>query len=166
MKHRAHGAKAKSTVGDLAGVRAEEDPEPRLSPDGAASERQSWQEYEYLGDLYKFYLDLLIKAVVAFFAIVGGVLTLVLANVNEKPIVVVALVVPFVMSVLMALAAWKARPKVKELRIGINRLGRSLDVAVEPHVEILDWAVSWFSLLSVTAAGLLAALLSWLIATA
>jgi hypothetical protein len=63
--------------------------------EGGIHDQQAWREYEYLGGLYRFYLDLVVKTAGGYFVIVGGILTLVLANVNEEPVVVVALLVPF-----------------------------------------------------------------------
>jgi hypothetical protein len=116
----------------------------------------------FLGELYRFYLDLMVKTVGAYFAIVGGIVTLVLANVKAQPIIAIALVVPIAMSLLLALAGWRIRSKVRELRDALDKLGESLTVTVKPHVEILDWGVSWSSLLLLIASALLAALLWWL----
>jgi len=131
----------------------------KVPPAGPA---QPWLEYEFLGELYRFYLDLMVKTVGAYFAIVGAIVTLVLANVKGQPIIAVALVVPIAMSLLLALAGLLIRSKVRELRDALEELGASLSVTVKPHVEILDWGVRGSSLLLLIASALLAALFLWL----
>jgi hypothetical protein len=37
---------------------------------------------------------------------------------------------------------WRARPRVRELEVGINELGDPLQVTVKPHMEILEWSVN------------------------
>jgi hypothetical protein len=83
----------------------------------------AWQEYVVLIELYRFYLDLFVRAMGAYFVVSGGVVTLVLANAREEPIVGVALGIPILMSLLLSLAAWLARPRIDELHDGMRALG-------------------------------------------
>jgi hypothetical protein len=69
------------------------------------------------------------------------------------------------MSILLAVAALRARPQVHELSVGINALGERLDVTIKPHVEILEWSISGSSLVLLIAAALLAVLFVWIAAT-
>jgi len=63
------------------------------------STADDWREYELLHTLHRFYLELAVRVAGGYFLIVGGVLTLVLANSAGEPIVIAALVVPLAMSV-------------------------------------------------------------------
>ena len=55
-------------------------------------EGRLWREYDHLTALYRFYLDLLLKTILAFFVITGTVMTLVLANRGEQPAIDWALI--------------------------------------------------------------------------
>jgi hypothetical protein len=123
----------------------------RRSPRGEPAESQeeseenvhdsnAWREYELLVDLYKFYLGLVVQTASAYFVIVGGILTLVLANVDDQPIVAWSLAVPVLLSLLGATAGFVARPKVEQLFSAVRQLGDELSVTLPPHIEILRWA--------------------------
>jgi hypothetical protein len=94
-------------------------------------------------DLYKFYLDLAMKSVATYFAILGAIVTVVLTNVTKDDTFIVnALLVPIVMSLFVAAAVWLARPRIDELRTGIRQVGARLKVTVPVHVELLAWIVN------------------------
>ena len=73
-----------------------------------------------------------------------------------------ALVVPILLSVLLAIANRAARRQVCELRVATQELVSELQVVLGPHTQILGWAVAWSFWLLVVAAVLLIALLIWL----
>jgi hypothetical protein len=131
----------------------------------AVDDSHAWRQFEHLSGLYTYYLDLVVKGTGGYFLVVGGVLTLVLANVRNEPILVVALSVPILMSVLLAIAAWKATDKARELHHAISVVAAASRTQLQPHVEILVWLVRWSAPLLLIAAGLLAGLLGWLVAT-
>jgi hypothetical protein len=79
-----------------------------------------WREYSSLGVQYMFYLELVVRALGAYFVIVGGLLTLVLANAHETPLVLTALAIPILMSLLLAFASLRAVPKTCELEVAMN----------------------------------------------
>jgi hypothetical protein len=152
--------------GDISDAEGYQHPGMIPGQDGGGADQADWREYEYLGGLYTFYLDLVVKGAGGYFVIVGGILTLVLTNVQEEPIVVLALLVPVLMSVLLALASRTALPKIRELRAGINEIGERLHVTVKPHVEILESSIRGSFVLLLIAAGFLAVLFAWIIAAA
>jgi hypothetical protein len=123
-----------------------------------ARDRNAWREYELLVDLYKFYLGLVVQAAGAYFLIVGGILTLVLANVGDHSVVAIALVVPILLSLLGAVAGFAARPKVEQLGVAVRSLGDRFEVTLRPHVEILKWLATGFLALLSLATVLLAIL--------
>jgi hypothetical protein len=57
-----------------------------------------WKQYQQNVDLYKFYLDLLIKFNVFYYAVTGAIISFVLAH-STEPLIRYALVLPLVMSV-------------------------------------------------------------------
>lgn len=59
-----------------------------------------WDEYKLQVETYRFYLDLVIKINLFFYAITGGILSFYFASVNKEQ-VQLALVLPLVMSVLL-----------------------------------------------------------------
>lgn len=59
-----------------------------------------WDEYKLQVETYRFYLDLVIKINLFFYAITGGILSFYFAGVNKEQ-VQLALVLPLVMSVLL-----------------------------------------------------------------
>ena len=109
---------------------------------GEVHDSNAWREYELLVDLYKFYLGLVVQAAGAYFVIVGGILTLVLANVDDQPVVAWSLVVPVLLSILAATAGFVAKPKVEQLFDAVRQLGDKLSVTLPPHIEILIWAAN------------------------
>jgi hypothetical protein len=126
---------------------------------------KEWREYQQLVDLYQFYLDLVVKTVAAYFVIVGAILTVVLANVDSEPIIVISLVVPVLLSLLLAIGARRAKPQVTELRQGMDELGAALRVRVTPHIQILDQAVGGLGFVMLCATLVLIALFAWLTVT-
>ncbi len=59
-----------------------------------------WDEYKLQVETYRFYLELVIKINLFFYAITGGILSFYFASVNKEQ-VQLALVLPLVMSVLL-----------------------------------------------------------------
>ena len=125
------------------------------------STADDWREYELLHTLHRFYLELAVKVAGGYFLIVGGVLTLVLANSRGEPIVIAALVVPLAMSVALVVVSVRVRDRIAELRTRVQELGRTLGVEVAPHVEILEWAISGAAILLSLACLFLAGLGGW-----
>jgi hypothetical protein len=123
---------------------------------------RAWREYDLLVGLYRYYLELSVRVAGGYFLIVGGVLTLVLANSHDEPIVIAALAAPLALTFVLLLVARKVRPRVGELRDGIEQLGESIGVIVLPHVEILDWAISSSAVLLSVALLFLTGLAAWL----
>jgi hypothetical protein len=155
---------------------AHTDPEPSPQPSAEMSERPgslppaatagahdpgaasnagdsiAWHEYQLLVDVYKFYLDLAVKFITGYFAIVGALVTVVLANnksnTGHQSIVANALWVPILLSVLVAVGTWKATPKAKETQRDIRKLAHDLDLVARVHVELLVWILAWFPALA------------------
>ena len=89
---------------------------------------------------YRFYLELAVKTSTAFWLITGGVLTLVLAN-SEQRHMIWALLIPIVMSIGLISALLRGRPMAIELSDAISDLSIELHVRQRVHAEILVWTV-------------------------
>ena len=61
-----------------------------------------WKQYQQNVELFKFYLDLLVKFNVFFYAVTGAIVAFVLAHVGESSILRLALLLPMIMSVAFA----------------------------------------------------------------
>ena len=129
-------------------------PGPELrSPTEATGDR--WREYDQLVELYKFYLNLLLSGVGAFYLVTGAIATFTLANEAKDDRVAWAVVFPLLMSAMFALAMSQALPKARELHHRIGELGQQLGVGLTPQVDMLLWLVRGVGVLMiVTMAGL------------
>jgi hypothetical protein len=77
---------------------------------GSPTQREiQWREYQMSVDLYKFYVDVVVKAILGYYAITGAILTFYFAQ-NTHPLARWALVLPSVLSIALAvLFRWGAR---------------------------------------------------------
>jgi hypothetical protein len=132
-------------------------------PEAGTATNDGWREYELLVGLYKFYIELAVKAIAAYFAITGAIITVVLANVRQEKVIKYALLVPFFMSLLFGLAAREAKPMVKELRVAVDEVAGKLHLTVVVHVKILQWVVRGLFWLVLLALLLLAGMFAWLV---
>lgn len=118
-----------------------------------------WKQYSLHVDLYKFYLDLVLKTNVFFYGITGAILTYYFTH-QEEPLVSLALLLPFGMSAALcgsffygAYLAGFIRREVFSIR---DRLG--LDSAPDMQVlQVLLWVFG--SLLGLVALAILVLIL-------
>jgi hypothetical protein len=118
-----------------------------------------WGEYEHLSDLYRFYLDLILKTILTFFVIATTVITLVLANRAEQPSIDWALGALAGFSGVLAVGAAKSSKLVVELKERVDELAEQLGVGLAPHVQLLRGATLGLALLAAVTFVLLAVLL-------
>lgn len=95
--------------------------------------------YEIAIDLYKFYFDQTIKANIFFIGITGGVLSFVLAQIqnNHESIVIYALLVPLIFNIGMVWVLFNGISQSKHLQSEIKRLERDIEGAAPVHADIL-----------------------------
>ncbi len=67
-----------------------------------------WKEFEKSIDLYKFYLDMVLKASIFIFGITGGITSYYLSNTN-KPLIKLSLVLPLIMNAGFTLLIYGSR---------------------------------------------------------
>jgi len=58
-----------------------------------------WKQYQQNVDLFKFYMDLLVKFNVFYYAVTGAIISFVLSNAGKHDLLQYALLLPLVMSV-------------------------------------------------------------------
>jgi len=95
-----------------------------------------WREYEVQVDLYKHYMDMLMKVNAFFYIITGGILSFYFVNYG-RPFVRFALLFPilmgFVLGAIFIYAASKRKIVVKIMREALE----SLDLVKAPDAQIL-----------------------------
>jgi hypothetical protein len=76
---------------------------PSVEPPGESPSQRElfWREYQMSIDLYKFYVELVVKLIVAYYAITGGILSFYFAQ-NTRPLARWALVLPSLLSAALA----------------------------------------------------------------
>jgi len=118
-----------------------------------------WQQYQQLVDLYRYYLDLVVKTSSAFWLIAGGVLAFAFAN-STEPNVRWALIVPIVMSSFLIVVLLVGRSMIRELHQALRALSDEIELRQRVHSEILVWAIDGLAGLLVV----ITILLVWLLA--
>jgi hypothetical protein len=100
-----------------------------------------WKEYNYHIDLYKHYLDMGLKAIGLFYAILGAIFSFVLtkgiprANVN---LIAFSLCIPILMSLAFAWTFIRGANLSEQVRCTINIIKSQLKIERAPDVQILS----------------------------
>src|SRR3982751_4408128 len=130
---------------------------------GVEPEREFlWRQYSLWIDLYKFHMELLLKANTFFYLITGGILTYYLAH-SEQTMLRYALGLPILLGTALAATAIYGSGLVEVKRREVSRLGSMMNCGTPPDVNglrVLLWATA-IILVFVTAA-LLALAIGWL----
>lgn len=101
-----------------------------------AERSDAWKQYETLADLYKFYVDQLIKFHSFYFAVAGGLTLFALANREGGPPLVLAL--PLVISLGGVATFLFGIRKSRELTGAIKAVARRLGM-LSAHTEVLEF---------------------------
>lgn len=113
-----------------------------------------WRQYQLNVDLYKGYLELVVRMNVFYYAVTGAILSFYFANQNE--LTQFSLFLPFLMSVALGgffvLGAWLARIPRDET----FRLRDTLGLIAAPEIGVLICLLSIFAILMFVVAGGLA----------
>lgn len=97
---------------------------------------EAWKQYETLADLYKFYVDQLVKFHTFYFAIAGGLALYVLGN--RQGAVPLALLLPLVISLGGVVTFGFGIRKSRELTDAIKGIALRLDI-LSAHTEVLEF---------------------------
>jgi hypothetical protein len=95
-----------------------------------------WRQYNQAVELYKFYLDLVIKLNVFYYAVTGAILSFVVGHLNE-PNYKYAVLLPLLMSVGLAIVSFYAAGLVPMLRREIQACSGALALKTYPEVRPL-----------------------------
>lgn len=101
------------------------------------SERELlWRQYELHIDLYKFYLDIALKANVFFYVITGGILTFYFAHSSER-LIKYSLLLPIVLSMALGGVFIHGSKLLRVTRKDIMYTRDALGLRVAPDVRVL-----------------------------
>jgi hypothetical protein len=95
-----------------------------------------WRQYNVHVDLYKYYLDMGLKANTFFYAITGGILSFYLAHAQDS-LMKYALVLPIVMSAALGVFFLYGANLLKLTRTDEERLLKELKLGVAVEVNVL-----------------------------
>ena len=95
-----------------------------------------WKYYAQLVDLYKFYVDIALKANVFYYAITGGILTYYFSH-RSDPLVEGALALPLLMSLGLAVLSWKGARLADILRHELIDTSDKLGLPAFPETNVL-----------------------------
>lgn len=105
-----------------------------------------FEHYKIHLDLYKHYLDMIIKFNLFYYAITGAILSFYFAN-RAIAFIQYILIFPFAMSLIFFLFFCYASKKAKNSREEIFNLGRILELNVVPELSILTILLKLFATL-------------------
>jgi hypothetical protein len=101
-----------------------------------ATREHLWKQYNVHVDLYKFYLDIGLKANAFFYAITGGILSFYLAH-SKEPLMKFALILPVAMSLVLAALFFYGASRLGVTRKDEERLLKELELGVAVEINLL-----------------------------
>lgn len=125
----------------------------------ALSKDDLWKQYEISVDLYKHYLKLAIEINVFYYAITGAIVSYYFTHHMESPEIRFALLLPILMSVLLALFFIYGSIMNRYSRDEMFRVRDALGLRVAPEFAVLGWLLIVFAALMVLVALSLGAIL-------
>jgi len=113
----------------------------------ALSKDDLWKQYEISVDLYKHYLKLVIEMNVFYYAITGAIVSYYFAHRTEAPEIRFALMLPILMSVLLAGFFIYGSRMNRYSREEMFRVRDALGLHVAPEFAVLGWLLLIFAAL-------------------
>ncbi|GAA3620142.1 hypothetical protein [Flavivirga jejuensis] len=105
-----------------------------------------FQEFGVLTELYKFYLDIVLKSVTFVLGVAGAVIAYLLKEAKTH-LSAYGLFVPSILCLGMGGGFLLSLKKAKELSVAIDNLHYKLDLVLKPHTEVLESSLFWFGIL-------------------
>jgi len=105
-----------------------------------------WRQYNQAVELYKYYLDMVIKLNVFFYAVTGAILSFVVANLKD-PNYKLAAILPLTMSIGFSLVSFYGAALVPALRREIFACRDSLGLKTAPEVHVLTVLLTIFGVI-------------------
>lgn len=94
------------------------------------SEELLWNRYKHDVELYRTYLDLVIKINVFYYAVTGAIISFYFLHIEKEPLVKYSLIFPFLMSLALAIFFWRSAGAAKPSQQEIQRLSTALGFEV------------------------------------
>jgi hypothetical protein len=104
------------------------------------------KQYDIAVELFKFYLDLIIKLNVFYYAVTGGILSFYFSNLDVEGIKY-SLLLPFAMSISFALFFTYGACLMKPLREEVFAVRDALNLRVSPDLHVLTVLLIIFTIL-------------------
>jgi len=114
-----------------------------------------WGQYKQNVELYKFYMELIIKFNVFNYAVTGAIVSFFFANQNI-PDIKYSLLLPIIMSIAFAGFFIYGAILMKYLRAEVFEIRDALELAVAPDIGVLSVLLYIFSAIYIVVAGALA----------
>ena len=111
-----------------------------------------WQQYNQAVELYKYYLDLVIKLNVFFYAVTGAILSFVVAHLSDANFKL-AVLLPLTMSLGLAAFSLYGASLVPALRREIYACSNALGLKNAPEVRVLAVLLVLFAVIFLAVAG-------------
>ena len=100
-----------------------------------------WERYKHDVELHRTYLDLVIKINVFYYAITGAIISFYFLHVKDEPLLKYSLILPFLMSIGLAIFFWRSagasQPSQKEIARLAGALGFEVYSVVAAVLEFL-----------------------------
>lgn len=100
--------------------------------------KERWEEYKIHTDLFKYYLDLVLRTNLAFFAITGAIITFYFKNKEDNKYLKKALLLPLFMSQALAGFYIYSACLWGKVSITVNHLREDLGIERTPDIHILS----------------------------
>jgi hypothetical protein len=95
-----------------------------------------WRQYALHVDLYKQYLDLVLRFNIFYYAITGGILSFFFSQ-QQKGTIRYSLLFPMIMSIFFSILAFYAAGRIRNVVTEINRIKDGIGITVAPDVQFL-----------------------------
>jgi phosphotransferase system glucose/maltose/N-acetylglucosamine-specific IIC component len=100
--------------------------------------KERWEEYKIHVDLFKYYLDLILRTNIAVFAILGAILTYYFKNKGENKQLKKALLLPIILTLSLGGFYLYSACLWGNVSTTVNHLRESLGIFATPYVHILS----------------------------
>jgi hypothetical protein len=108
--------------------------------------KERWEEYKIHVDLFKYYLDLVLRTNIAVFAILGAILTFYFKNKGENKHLKKALLLPCVLTLSLGGFYIYSACLWRNVSITVNTLRAGLGILATPYVHILSLLLLLFGI--------------------
>jgi len=113
-----------------------------------------WGQYKQNVDLYKFYMELIVKFNVFYYAVTGAIVSFFFAN-QGIPDIKYSLLLPIIMSIAFAGFFIYGAILMRLLRVDVFKIRDALKLEVAPDVGVLSVLLYIFSVIFIVVAGAL-----------